>query len=346
MKFALALALTATAVQGVRVSHLQKRTRAATAERAAHIDEIPSSYREAGYPDEDFFTTKSNDISFLEGRPEHVSEGVVGFSRYEFPQVPDHWPEAGYEADRQSTLTIDQIPSDYHEAGYDNEDFFAEKSDDVSFLEAKESGPVLGHTVVKLYKYEFPQRDNWYEAQYSAEQYRPRHVHDIPESFLEAGYPDEDFFEPKQDSMDTAFVQYEPEEPQVSEESSVYHIGIVPESYDESLYQDDVANLGFLQAYEIHHPTIHGHTDNVLGTKQEGRNFWTDTTQPDMRHYKSSRDDKDKEALTDTGGAISKEMSSSEDPEEDVQEENCADCTAELNAKREALYEGGDDAKF
>lgn len=315
----LALLASATAVQAVRLSHMQKRV---TRKHAAHIEDIPRDYREASYPDEDFFATKSNDISFLEGYPEQVREGTTAFHRYEFPQHAAGWPEARYEAMVHSKYP-QEVPAAYREAGYPDEDFFEPKPVDYSFMELQAAAPEPDH-IVRFYKYEFDQKPSWFEASYVDDRHRPLATYDIPDSYDEAHYPDEDFFAPKEAPVDTAFVQYE-SEPERFSQASTYSIGIVPDSYNEALYRDQVERLGFLEAFErampvergeqseTWGPKDHRHTSNVLGTRQEGRNFWTNTVQPNMKHYKSTYEEKQAAGLLDKGGAVS----TTEEKEED-----------------------------
>lgn len=324
----------ATLSEGVRVKHLAHRSRAKRAHVQVEpmtIDDIPTSFLEATYPDEDFFAVKSQDTSYLRGSPEPVAEGVTAFHRYEFPQVPNHWHEAAYAEEKRNARTLDDIPRDYKEAGYPDEDFFEPKADNIALLEAQERPPAPTH-FVQLFRVEFPTRDSWYEASYTPEAMTPMTIDDVPESFLEAHYPEDNFFADKPQDLDflhTQSVVYAPEHPV---QDSTYHIGIVPQNYLEAIYPDEVANVGFLQAYEIHHPRDHRHTANVLGTHQEGDMFWTKTTQPNMDHYVSTFDARAKEAAREgpLDQAIAKEH-----PAHD-EDETCADCEEAMRAEREA----------
>jgi hypothetical protein len=133
------------------------------------------------------------------------------------------------------------------------------------------------------------------------------------ERFEEARYDDQPFFKKEPGMPD--FARDHP-----------FTIGFAPANYREALYWDSPASAFFQEEetsspdsevgedfrvsphgrtedvndpdYEINHPTVHKHSKNVIGTKQEGHLFWTDTSQPNMDNYESTHDEKIRTANT------------------------------------------------
>lgn len=296
----------------VNLRNLQKRTQVQRVPLNFH--QIPASFQEASYPDEKFHSwdskqsaansvmaapsnpghreiiTEFNQLNFLDSgykfEPEYESESsslletsVQASITADASQEIEHPQLAKYQGDfhRDSKYTIGVVPSSYREAIY-----WDSPADSFFEMGAETSGSL--HNVL------VPE--------------------DLPTAFIEAGYDDDSFFQQRKG-------------PDYAKDHK-FTIGIVPNSYKEALYWDSPASAFFEMSedpanagedfkispkgrtedvndpdYEINHPTPHKHSKNVIGTKQEGHLFWTDTVQPNGDTYESTFDERQRSSVTD-----------------------------------------------
>jgi hypothetical protein len=319
----------------VSIKSLQKKTRVGAPKS---VDQIPSSFQEAGYADEDFagfsqkqkasrarmtapvqareaqVITKFHTLNFYdhgyefepayEGAASLVETSSSTSAKVEAETEVEHPQFVGLptgDFHKDSKFTIGVVPASYKEAIYWD-------SPATSFFEEEESEV---HNVLQPL--------------------------DIPESFIEAGYDD-----------DSSFFKKDPSSADFSREHR-FTIGFAPNTYKEALYWDSPAAAFFEESedpsevgedfrisphgrtedvnnpdYEINHPTVHKHSKNVIGTKQEGHLFWTDTTQPNPDTYESTFDKSVR--LANSVGGDDQAFSVQEDEDNTNTPLDCAGC--------------------
>lgn len=309
------------ATSAVSLKNLQQR---ASLRTPLKLDEAPESFLEAGYAGEDFDAWNYKQEDALDRLnaplPPTHRQVITKFHQVDFydhgyqfePQYEDEQATSLLETSatlpagdfhRDSKFVIGIAPSNYREAIYWD-------SPATSFFEESESKADLHNTL------------------------QPE---DLPVSFIEAGYEDEPFF-PKDANAPDYMTEHK------------FQIGFAPASYREALYWDSPASAFFEMSedgdsdvgedfrisphgrtedvndpdYEINHPTDHKHTKNVIGTKQEGHLFWTDTTQPNPETYESTFHER--ERLANTVEADDQAVSVEINEDDAVQLEPCGDC--------------------
>jgi len=276
----------------------------------------------AVYDDEDFFA-KKDDVSLLETSVQMPS-----------PEI---------------TTTFRTV--EFLNNGYKFEpEYLDEQADGVSLLETAVEHPQLAGIPLRDFH-----KDHKFQIGF------------VPDHFVEAVYwdsPASDFYADAKAPLPDVLIETAPathhKDPTKGDFTRDHHfkLDFTPSTYREALYWDSPASLFFEESedttpkgedfkisphgrtedvndpdYEINHPTDHKHTKNVIGTKQEGANFWTDTVQP-PKGYESTYDQKIREANTE--GVDEQAFSSVPDTDAGAStvDITCDDCTLQQSYGR------------
>jgi hypothetical protein len=222
-----------------------------------------------------------------------------------------------------SPIDVAQVPESFLEAGYTNEEFSEFGAKQQRSL-AELNRPMAPHIPQVITKF-----------------------HQV--NFYDHGYEFEPMYE---DDMSLLETSTEVSVGQKFHRDTKISIGVVPASYQEAMYSN-VAASSFLEIarpwkgrpeigedfriskhgrtedvddpdYEINHPSARHHSKNVIGTKQEGHLFWTDTVQPNPETYESTHHKKIR--LANSIGGDDQAFSAPVENDADATQLECAGC--------------------